>query len=98
MHVVNVEAAIVDGDRYLMIIRGENEIRSLPDALFSPPQPDEQWCDRSHSTARFLMLASHQETFLYGRPMSITRMSLFPGLEGYARWAITLSTRWRKTS
>ena len=47
------------------------EIGPLPDALFSPPQSEEQCCELDRSTARLLALESHREALAYDSPVFI---------------------------
>jgi len=56
------------GQRIKKGILYAKEIGPLPDALFSPPQSEEQCCELDRSTARFLALESHREALAYDSP------------------------------
>src|SRR6266540_4321451 len=74
-------------DRYIKKgILYAKEIGPLPDALFSPPQSEEQCCELDRSTARLLALESHREALAYDSPVFVN-MSLL----GYYR---APSLRW----
>ena len=47
------------------------EIGPLPDALFSPPQSEEQCCELDRSTVRFFALESDRESLAYDSPVFI---------------------------